>query len=226
MKSEKNSLFVEVTEAFTESVRKKYHFPAQEKAAMAQVAADLHQAVSGRAGFWYVMQKADAVTQKPTLASVVMTLGAGVDELQEHYTRRDALLECYMAEALAGELLLSCYPRMNRLLGEREGLYPARYCFYGSQEEYPLEAMKTAPALLGQTEVVCNRALCLVPKKSVVFFVELTRDEKTVCQGVCTGCGQRDCPNWQAEDDAKKQGRWPDLLSRPLPYGYERILGR
>lgn len=70
--------------------------------------------------------------------------------------------------------------------------------------------------------VTCNTAYCMIPKKSVVFYAELTKDPFTKCAGICLGCGRRDCPN-RMEEKENFPLRFADMTDRPLSYGYARI---
>lgn len=52
-----------------------------------------------------------------------MTLGKGVDELQEKLQKQDMLLESYMVETLAGEALMEAYSRFHvEFIEEPDGL--------------------------------------------------------------------------------------------------------
>lgn len=62
----------------------------------------------------------------------------------------------------------------------------------------------------------------MIPKKSVVFYAELTKDPFTKCAGICLGCGRRDCPN-RMEEKENFPLRFADMTDRPLSYGYARI---
>ena len=193
LRSEKQRLRPKITEKILETVLCRYHFPKKEKETMKQVAAALEETVRRQAGFWW------DVRENTEAASVAVTLGDGVDRLQEEYTKQGRLLECYMAETLADELLLSLYPKVNARITQKTGRRVARCRFYGSDAFYPLEEMKKAPVLCGLREVVCNEAGCLLPKKSVVFWAELTGKEGTVCEKICAGCGQKGCL-WRREN--------------------------
>lgn len=219
MRYEKTGLAFEMTEPFIARVMQKYHFDAAEKENMRQVAARVQKEAAGQAGFWQTPEENGSAEW----VNVAMTLGDGVDRLQETYLEEGRMTECYMAEALAGELLLTLYQKFNRRIREKTGRHVARYRFYGAEEGLPLEEMEKAPVLQGQDEISCNSACCLLPKKSVVFWAELTEEEGRVCEGICAGCGRKDCPN-RAKPRETSQRYWPDLSFGPLPYGYARIL--
>lgn len=188
-------------------VMKKYHFTPDQWRAAERVAERLNMAVRQKAGFWYGQTRSGAVinsgrrseistaeTGGSRMLTAALTLGHGVDELQEQYVQEGQLLECYMAEVLAGELLLLSYGLMNDRIKSMTGLYVAGYQFFGSGK-YPLEGMRAVLAELPGAEIICNETCCLIPKKSVVLLAELTADESVRCAGVCAGCDRTDCAN-------------------------------
>ncbi|MCM1542425.1 MAG: hypothetical protein NC121_14360 [Blautia sp.] len=216
-----------LTPAFLEKVCGKFHY-AEEQLSELQAAAEEMLPLMREEAFW---ESRRAFPGKPCrteapdaeFAYVVMSLGKGIDRLQESYSEKGLLTQSYMIEVLAGELLLKGYDAYNRYVRKSTDLHVARYHFPGSEEAFPLEML---PKLLGELtqDVTCNSAFCMAPKKSVAFVSELTRDENVRCQGICVGCGNLHCPNRVADDDsARKQlARAADM---PLTYGYSRIFG-
>lgn len=239
MSVEKIRLRLAVTEDFLDAVMKKFHFGPEERESFLETGRRVEEAVLDGAGFW-----CSEIVENAGLTAAALTLGAGVDSLQERYTKEGRLTECYMAEAIADELLLAAYRKFNEWVETGAALHVARYHFFGAQQELTmqlesqllaaglerikslgLEAIPDALGALGEIDIECNGAYCLTPKKSVVFLAELTAG-KVRCEGVCMGCKRADCPNrWEAEQEERRL-RWPDLTGRALPYGYARILGR
>lgn len=78
------------------------------------------------------------VSGTPVGSEAVITLGKGLDELQEEYSSKGLLSECYMVEALSSELLLLSYSAYNRELEKESGLHVARLHFLWSEETYPM----------------------------------------------------------------------------------------
>lgn len=227
-----------VTEDFLDAVMDKFHFDREERECFFAVGRRVEETVIEEAGFWCSKTAGNVET-----SAVALTLGTGVDRLQEEYTKNGRLTECYMAEAIADELLLTAYREFNRWVEKTGALHVARYHFFGTQEELSpwlaaqlrdaglsgigslgLEGIMQALLALGKPAVECNGAYCLTPKKSVVFLAELTAQE-VYCEGVCAGCARKDCPNSCRKEQEELRLRWPDLTERALPYGYARILG-
>ncbi|MBD5506959.1 MAG: hypothetical protein HDR05_02595 [Lachnospiraceae bacterium] len=227
------AFFPEVLDAFLlpdflEDVRTKFHYGDTKTAAFQAVAQEMLPLMRGEA-FWesrafsgkkrHPGECADAVYE-----SVIMSLGGGLDALQERYSKEGRLSESYMLEVLASELLLKGYGAYNRYVRENRDRHVARYHFLGSDEAFPLELL---PELLQESvgQIVCNTAFCLVPKKSVVFVSELTQDSKVQCESICVGCHNLHCPN-RAEDDSPRGRMLAKMADIPLSYGYSRIFGR
>ena len=221
---------------FLENVRRKFHFEEEHTDEIRKVAEEMLPVMQKEA-FWESMpaEWSDTVSLRQSAPEeenaagsrrkaagtkyerVVISLGAGLDRLQEQYSEQGSLSKSYMLEALAGELLMESYAAYNRYVAETTDWHVARYHFPGSEEAYPLEML---PELLaGLTKrVTCNAAFCLIPKKSVVFVAELTQDESVQCEGICMGCHKMHCTN-RIEDDFQTRRRM-------VHYGYSRIFGK
>lgn len=223
---------------FLEKVCKKYHYGGEQLQELAAVAAEMLPLMRTEACWERIacgaaerrVQTGGEISLicPPVIEPVIMTLGAGVDTLQESYLKRGLLSEGYMIESLASELLLKGYGAYNRHVAAHTVFHVARYHFPGGEESYPLEQL---PRLLEQTSlsVTCNGAYCMQPKKSVVFWAELTTEDTAYCQGICVGCtagsGGKSCPN-RIEDGIHLRQVLSGMTDVPLSYGYSRIFGR
>lgn len=213
-----------VQSSFLERVEQKFHYEKARREELFGVVTDMLPLLL-REAFW----ESRAFGTLPgsdlpdgTCEVVVMSLGGGIDLLQEGYGVQGRLLESYMLEGLSSELLLDAYSAYNRYIRAHTDRHVARYHFPGSEAMLPLDIL---PELLAEFEerVVCNEALCMIPKKSVVFIAELTKDENVQCQGICTNCNHSGCPNriGKASLPPKQAETMTDI---PLSCGYGRIL--
>lgn len=212
---------------FLEGVRKKYHYE-ETQALEFQVVAEEMLPLMREEALWerrvflrenrHQSEECNIIYEQ-----VVMSLGNGVDCLQERYSEREALSQSYMIEVLASELLLLGYAAYNHYIKENTDWHVARYHFLGSEENYPLEML---PDLLKELTplITCNSAFCMLPKKSVAFIAELTQDEKVQCRGICVGCNNLSCSN-RMEDGGLVHKRLSVMTDMPLTYGYGRIFG-
>ena len=167
-----------LSSAFLEGVRKKYHYE-ETQASEIQVVAEKMLPLMREEAFWERRVSLGENKHQSEECSmiheqVVMSLGNGVDRLQEKYSEREMLPQSYMIEVLASELLLQGYAAYNHYIKENTDWHVARYHFLGSEENYPLEMM---PDLLRELTplITCNSAFCMLHKKSVAFIAELTQ---------------------------------------------------
>lgn len=216
-----------LTPAFLKRVRKKYHYEETQTFEFQAVAEEMLPLMREEA-FWkrkvsskeneYQSEACNVIYEQ-----VVMSLGNGIDCLQERYSERELLSQSYMIEVLASELLLNGYVAYNRYIRKNTDWHVARYHFLGSEEAFPIEM---PPDMLKELTllITCNSAFCMLPKKSVVFISELTQDDKVQCRGICVGCNNLNCSN-RMEDGGLIQKRLSVMADMPLTYGYRRIFG-
>lgn len=208
---------------FLEKTQKKFHFGKEQIAQIRAVAEEMLPLMREES-FWtrkaYSLKNRQFDKESDGYDCAAMSLGHGVDLLQESYSEKGLLSESYIVEVLAGELLMQGYDAYNRYIAEHTDRHVARYHFPGSEDSFSLEML---PELLKELtqEITCNAAFCMQPKKSVVFVAELTQDETVRCRGICIGCGSTSCPNRVEENDLIRK-RMADM---PLTYGYSRIFG-
>lgn len=228
-----NKLFEKVTRlcgdpGFLHSVLKKYHYAGEAYPVMQQIAEEMFSCMKTEAGWQDGHLEETFPEGEQSFLAVGITLGKGIDELQENYLQNGLLTESYMIEVLSSELLLKSYQAYTEWVAAHRKLHVARLHFLGSDEKAgsPLR-LENLPTLLQQLQlpVTCNEAYCMIPKKSVVFYAELTEDAFTKCAGICLGCGRSDCPN-RMEEKEHFPLRFADMTDRPLSYGYARIFSR
>lgn len=205
------AFFSEVLEAFLspdflEGVRRKFHYGDTKTAAFQAVAQEMLPLMREEA-FWdsrafSVESRQPGESADAIYECVIMSLGGGLDTLQERYSEEGMLSESYMLEVLASELLLKGYGAYNRYVQENRDRHVARYHFLGSERAFPLELL---PELLQGSagRITCNSAFCLIPKKSVVFVSELTQDSRVQCESICVGCHNLHCPNRAGGDSPR-----------------------
>ena len=196
-----------VEEEFLRGICEKYHYLPEDREQLRQTAVAM-QSIIRKESFWqHGLKKGETLPD-----CVVISLGEGIDRLQDTYSEKGELTSAYMVEILAGEILLLTYTAYNAYMERTTDYHVARYFFPGSEKEYPMTML---PKMLAQMDagIVCNESFCMMPKQSVAFFALLTKDRNIKCRGICVDCGRKDCPNSTHKE-------------RPLPYGYARILGK
>ena len=234
-------LFSEITalcrdEQFLHSVMKKYHYSPEEYPNLKRLAGEMVPCLETEAGWQDRDFEETFPGRDQSFLAVGITLGKGIDALQEKYLQGGFLTESYMIEVLSSELLLKSYQAYTEWVVTHRELHMARLYFLGSEIPEAKAAderlvsrlrLENLPTLLQELQmpVTCNEAYCMIPKKSVVFYAELTKDPFTKCAGICLGCGRRDCPN-RMEERENFPLRFVDMTDRPLSYGYARIFSK
>lgn len=137
--------------------------------------------------------------------AVLVTLGAGVDELQRICTEEGRLGESYMIECIAMELLGNAYEQSAEKIYGHYGLWAGRFAFIG--DTVPIEEMKTLFGILKPQEISYNQAYMLTPKKTVAFYTTLTEKRQESYCNQCENCRNARCAHRKAH----------------LTYGYQQI---
>lgn len=204
---------------FITFVSNKFHYSVEDMEGLCLVAKELAPLIRGEA---LCLHRPFSYEDK-TCRAVFVTLGEGVDSLQEKYLADELLTEAFMVEALANELLLEAYKLVNDMIAQEMDYHVTRYHFMGNDDKLPLKAIPDVLACLN-APAVCNEAFCMEPKKSVVFLAELTKEEGAHCEAVCMGCNRADCPNRM--EIRKDRDSWEDLVVIPRNYGASRIFSK
>lgn len=224
-------------EAFIDSVKEKYHFSEEDRQNLCAVYDRVCAYTDPYAAYRINSRmRGNALIDEEQSAIVAMTLGEGVDRLQEYYEREHALAESYMTECIANEILLAMYADFNRNYPRFHRRYVKRYVFIG--DEIPLPAMKglldevyhrTEEQPAQEGEITANEYGVLFPSKSVVFFALLSDNPNQICGGICMHCPNIACENRMQEDrQIRRHAEAPDEVSvtempQQLNYGYRRI---
>lgn len=191
---------------------RRYHFNEEDLQECVQVCRKLGKNAHIQA--WYRYEADDELF-------VVMTLGACCDRLIEQYEQSGKLLKAYALDCFAMELLRKGYEVFADVLYSCENKYPGDFCFLEEAQ------MRQVPGILkdmGITEVSCNEAFIMLPKKTVVFMTKLSETKNANCGGICENCGRKDCLNRELLKEAKKKKEQYTDGCPGLNYGYRQIL--
>lgn len=144
---------------------------------------------------------------------VVMTLGSGIDILQEKYMQKEELLKVYLLDSIAQEWLNESYKEVVNIFAEAENIYLKSLQFPG--DKVPVEEIKKIFKICKPENVTFNEGYMLKPLKSVAFLVELSRDKPMCEYNMCQNCSNITCYN-------RKKNKKLDK-GMELSYGYQRI---
>lgn len=153
-------------------------------------------------------------------AYCAVTLGAGIDRLQERCSSSGDVSGAYMLECLGSVLLQKAYHIVDELIHRSAGLFVQRYIFPGDGElplsenagileriraagsgestgaddgsSIGMECSREADAA-DSPAVSCNGSYVLTPQKSVAFAAVLGADRKD--RHLCAACPSVTCPN-------------------------------
>ncbi len=191
---EKNQIFGRLslgeclTDIFLRGIVEKYHYEEKDYAALGRVASDVRICIKDQENFCVSYDERVWPTGRDAL--VTLTLGAGIDLLQERYHSGGRLMESYMLENCSSELLRLGYEKVHQLIVEQTGMYVAQAFFFGGNDEYSLEQMAWQLKERGIKNISCTADYCLRPTKSVVYCVRLGFEEP-VAKSICSDCANR-----------------------------------
>lgn len=225
------SLEVQLNEEDLRKLIHRYRFSESDFSRLSAIFQALEPIVQPRA-YYVWKQKEDPVTYED-YAIVFLSLGDGVDALQEVYLEREAVTEGYMIECLASELLSKAYKECVRLLQAERGKWAEKIDFLG--DTYPLELIEGFYADFEGMPITFNAQYVLQPKKSVVFLLPMhpTQEgkENAPCH-ICGNCKNTDCIFREKSDTDSVQAEEAAPLRKNLrsdtagsTYGYQRIFG-
>ena len=178
-------------------------------------------------------------------AAAVVTLGEAFDRLQESYGDRERLTESYMLECIGMELLRGAYEQTAVHLHEQTGKWPGKFEFVGGDGSF--ESMRELFALVRPARVSYNQAYMLQPKKTAAFYAPLCAQRRDSYRRLCADCAAVCCPSRTepascsdreasagcpareepaADCPARGTPKPAAASGRPMPYGYQRILGQ
>lgn len=185
-------LWTRLTSEFLEEVQWRHHYEEKDMEQLKVVASDMVNCMKWQESTYLLCEEdlCNSVADEITVTAI-MTLGAGIDLLQERYQKSGRILESYMVESIGNELLMLGYRQLEQYVWNLTGYHVVAFHFFGGEEGYPLEMMRTVLNGTEQGKVTCNEACCLSPKKSVVFLVDLSRKESNGCVELCDTCTRR-----------------------------------
>ena len=167
---------------FIEEAARKNGYGREDLPELSRIAGEVVRESGRKGSFASKLLQEEADGKRPVTVSV-LTLGEGVDRLQDRYRERENMTAAYMAEVISNEILMKSYEAYDRMLAETTDYRVKEFHFPGSEEAYPLSDIGKILDMLG-APVQCLKSFCMVPRKSVVFYAELTREKGNACRSV------------------------------------------
>ncbi len=205
-------------EMLIKTTLKKYHFNDTDENVLAEIYDEIVEKCEPYA-IYRINHRTTGVRyiDESQTAVCAITMGQAMDEILETMKEDKKLDEAYMADCLAGEMLLHMYDVFNQEYSKFHRRYVNRYVFIG--DTIPLTNMQTILDDIYDDVAVENRGIIaneygvLIPSKSVVFYALLTDNPKQICAGICASCGREDCHQSGVKSTVT------------LNYGIQKILG-
>lgn len=110
---------------------------------------------------------------------VFVTLGIGVDQLQEIYDREEKVFEQYALECLSMVYLSHAYQKIFAAVRAEEKLEVETFFFW--EERNTLESLHGLLEKYPQTGITCTKEAVICPQKSVVLVLGLQREKGKGC---------------------------------------------
>lgn len=223
------SLEIQPDEEDLKNLIRRYRFAESDYAQLSALSRALQPIMQARA--YYIWKQKEAPISYEDYAVVFLSLGDGVDALQEVYLEREAVTEGYMIECLASELLVKAYKECVRQLQAERGKWAEKIDFLG--DTYPVELMERFYSDFEGMPITFNAQYVLQPKKSVVFLLPMLpaqEGKKHAPCHICGNCKNTDCifreksdtENVRAEGDALRRKKLRSGMAVNT-YGYQRI---
>jgi len=124
-------------------------------------------------------------------AVVFVTLGDGVDALQNVYLERQCLSEAYIIECVSLAVLEKAYGEFVKQLQKKTGKWAEKIDFLG--DTYPIEMLPDLYQGFGAMDITYNESLVLLPAKSVAFLLPMSVERHEGACNICIHCRNKKC---------------------------------
>lgn len=225
-------LEIQLNEENLKRLLHRYHFKESDFAQLSALSRVLQSLIQPRA--YYIWKREEAPVSYEDYAVVFLSLGNGVDALQEICLEKEAVTEGYMIECLASELLFMAYQECVRQLQAERGKWAEKIDFLG--DTYPLELMEKLYMDFEGIPITFNAQYVLQPKKSVVFLlpmIPMQEGRENASCHICQNCKNTSCILRDETVTESAQAEEEISFGRKLPfstaintYGYQRIFGK
>lgn len=176
--------YLKLSSDFVEQVIKKYHYGPSDLDEVRKVANDIRACIKDQEGLELSFFNEEAV-------DVAFSLGGRVDLLLERYAANGEILKELAAENILSELMMEEYVSIARLIEEKTKKLIATFHFWGAEDAYPIEELDKQCQSLEYLKLKFNPDGSLIPAKSVVFQVKLTKENSMDVDAkalVCKNC--------------------------------------
>lgn len=226
-------LHLKLREEDFNKLQKRYHFLPEDKEKLMGLYQAILPLTEARA--YYVWKECNDKIAYENYGIFFVTLGEGIDELQEVYIRKQCLTEAYMTDCIGLELLMKAYEELIKHVQRETGKWAAKIDFLG--DTYPIELLpELYQDFADKIEVKYNQNFILSPSKSVVFLLPMHEEKKGNPCHICDSCSNVFCLFRQGEEGKEGsrfekrlrlliQAKQQKLKSDRGSYGIQNIFG-
>lgn len=182
---------------------KRYHFLERDRLCIKKILDQCKDYVGG-AFFYKSFLDEEGLEDIPYERFVVgaVSLGSGMDELEELFLHEQEYFCCYVLECLAQELLTMAYEQMNLYFGNKMGQWIQKFDFLG--DIFPLQMTSLIFDMVETKGLEYNSSFVLKPKNTVVFVGELLKQKNVDACNICANCTRVLCLNKRVMLDERK----------------------
>lgn len=218
---------INLEETDLEKIIKRYHFRDTDRHSLQALNRALFPLLQIKG--YYLWKGKAAQDLYEDYAVVFLTLGSGVDDLQDIYLARQCLSEAYMIECITMEILNQAYEVLVKKLQKETGKWAAKIDFLG--DTYPLEMLPKLYEGFEQMDITFNEQLVLSPRKSVVFLLPMSEKRMENPCHICENCNNTECLFREETLKNEKEIKLVNKRKKIFPmqantYGYQRIFGK
>lgn len=173
-----------------ESIIRKYHFRTIDFDDLKALYRAIFPLIDSYA--YYNYNFADQEIDYAEYVSCFITLGNSVDKIQTVYMDKELIMESYMIDCLASELLVKAYKQFVKYIEENSGKFVLKLDFLG--DKYPVEMVSKLYEQDKPENISYNSCYQLSPSKTVTILLPLSehKPENNVCN-TCYLCKNMNC---------------------------------
>ena len=183
------SLQIRMTKEELKEAAERYHFREEDFSLLDALYQGILPLLQIKA--YYQWGRKGTPIQYEEYAIVFLTLGDGVDSLQDVYLERKCLSEAYIIECVSLALLSKAYEEFVKQLQRKTGKWAEKIDFLG--DAYPMEMLPDLYKEFGPMDITYNESLVLLPAKSVVFLLPVSADKQEGVCNICSHCQNKRC---------------------------------
>lgn len=222
------NLHTSIGEKDIDELIKRYHFNSNDIYSYMGIAKILQSLLKIQGYYEWVTD--DIITEYDSCLVGFMTIGEGIDKLQELYSQYGGIEEEYLIDCLGSIILMKNYELFIQEIQKRTGMWVEKIEFLG--DKYSIELLPKLHEICKPENISYTSDYILIPKKSVSFLLPLSdRPSNNPCN-ICTNCENQFCIFKKSDSDNSVHYDNPEVIPDesedfvPNTYGYMQIFNK